>query len=126
VFSAEDRFASASDDLGLLRARGGAPQRGLGEGYNDVVFDGRGRLAFVSHRGVKVADAKRDDLFETDGPVEALQFTKDSSLFFAIGREAIAWDPSRGTKTVLARAPEGQRILAAAATSDGFMLATVE
>jgi hypothetical protein len=126
VVSGYGAFATATNELSVVSARGGAPGRGLGEGYNEVVFDGRRRLAFVSHRGVKVLDGKRDDLFETDGPVEALQFAKDSSLVFAIGREVIGWDPSKGPRTVLARAPEGQRILAAAATSDGFLLATVE
>ena len=94
--------------------------------YNDLVFDGRGRLAFVSHRGVNVVDGKRDDVFETDGSVESLHVTNGSSLVFAIGQEVIAWDPVKGTRTVVARAPEGQRILAAAATGDGVMLVTVE
>lgn len=95
-------------------------------GHHDVIFDGRGRLAFVSPRGVRVADGKRDGLFETDGPVESLQFRADSSLVFAVGREVIAWDPARATSAVLARAPEGQRIRAAVVTTTGIMLATVE
>jgi hypothetical protein len=91
-----------------------------------VIFDGRGRLAFVSRRGVRVADGEREWLFETDGPVESLQFRADSSLVFAVGREVIAWDPVKATRTVLARAPEGQRIRAAVVTTTGVMLATIE
>lgn len=58
--------------------------------------------------------------------MESLQFTKGSLLVFAIGREVIAWDPAKGTRTVIARAPEGQRIRAAALTKDAVLLATVE
>jgi hypothetical protein len=126
VFSTLGSYAIATDDLRVLSVKGRAAQRGLGDAYNQVVFDGRGRFAFVSHRGVTVVDGTRDDLFETDGQVEALQFTSDSSLFFVIGREAIAWDLVHGTRTVLGRVPEGQRIVAAAPTSDGVMFATFE
>lgn len=55
---------------------------------------------------------------------KSLAFAKDGSLTFAIGRELVAWDPAKGRRVVLARAPEGQRIVAATATADGYLLAT--
>lgn len=105
---------------------GGAGPRSLGEGYTAVELDGRGRIAFVSHRGVRFADGKRDELLETDGPVQGLHFADDATLRFTAGREVLAWDPAKGTKRVLARLPEGQQIFAALAEGGGMLLATLE
>ncbi len=125
VFSDYGAFAPATKELELLDMRGAAPPRSLGEGYNEVVFDGHGRLAFASHRGVRVVDTRHDELFETDRPVESPQFAK-GSLMFAIGREIIAWDVDHGTRTVLARVPEGQRILGFKVEASGFVVTTLE
>ena len=128
LFTGHNTASSGPGELQLRNVKEGGQPRELGDLYpdHDVIFDGRGRLAFVSRRGVRVTDGKRDGLFETDGPVESLQFRADSSLVFAVGREVIAWDPAKATRTVLARAPEGQRIRAAVVTTTGVMLATVE
>ena len=126
VYSGYGSFAHSTDALTLISARGGgAAPRSLGEGYDDVVFDGHGRIAFSSHRGVRVVDAKHDELFETDGQVQSLQFA-GSVLRFAIGREVFAWDVDKGTRTVIARVPEGQRILTAVPDGDGWKLVTFE
>lgn len=109
-----------------MAAREGGARRSLGEGYTAVVFDGHHRIAFVSHRGVRFVDGKRDELVETDGPVEGLHFAGGGTLRFAVGREVLEWDPEKGTERVLARIPETQQIFAALAAGDEMLLATVE
>jgi len=109
----------------VTSSKGGATPHRLGDGYPAVVFGGRGRLAFESHRGVQVFDGTRHALFETDGPIAAPRFT-NNALTFAIGNELVAWHWDTDTKTVLARVPDNQRILTTTPWADGFLLVTVE
>jgi WD40 repeat protein len=115
----------STTDLEVTSAKMATPLRKLGDGYNDVVFGSGHRLAFVSHRGVELVDSTRTEHFDTDARVEGLHFAGDT-VVFATDRDVIAWEPRTNTRSVLARAPEGQRILAMAAVTDGFVLATVE
>jgi len=112
--------------LAAASTRGGAAPRQLGEGYPDVTFGGHGRIAFASHRGVHFVDGAREAVLETDAQIENVELAADGTVHFTSGRELIAWDPVKNTRTVLARAPEGQRIVAAAPSGSDYLLVTIQ